>query len=127
LKAISERLTTTESDVVRFALRHMLNRLSPLHDSDVHGAPLLPIFVELGKELAAYFDLDESSLDVILNGGSANGRRVDREDIGLLLMAGLDGNRLYARLSELNERRIDPAATNAELKRYLYEKYLEKA
>jgi hypothetical protein len=124
LKALSERLGSTESDVVRFALRYMLNRLSPLHDLDVSGATLLPVFVDLGRELIANFDLDESSLDRILNGKSENGRRVDREDISLLLMAGLESTRLNARLAELNGKPMEHDSTGVELKDYLYGKYL---
>src|SRR5215510_9461939 len=62
LRAISERLNVTESDLIRFALRNVLNRLSPLHDLETHGASLLPVFVEFGNELTSYFDLDENSL-----------------------------------------------------------------
>jgi hypothetical protein len=124
LRAISQRLDVTESDIVRFALRHVLNRLSPLHDLESHGATLLPVFVEFGHELTSYFDLDESSLDAILNQGIEGDRQVDREDISLLLLSGLEKTRLYARLSELTNEYIDPEAVVCEFKNYLYKKYL---
>jgi hypothetical protein len=124
LKVISDRLGVTESDLIRFALRNVLNRLSPLHDTETRGATLLPVFVEFGNEMMSYFDLDESSLDRILNDDLTNGRRVDREDIGLLLMSGLEKTRLYARLSELTDEHIEPDEVFAEFKKYLYEKYL---
>ena len=124
LRAISERLNVTESDLIRFALRHVLNRLSPLHDLETHGASLLPVFVEFGNELTSYFDLDENSLDQILNEGKESARHVDREDIGLLLLSGLERTRFYARLSELTGEYIEPEAVFVEFKKYLYEKYL---
>ena len=124
LKVISDRLAVTESDLIRFALRHVLNRLSPLHDTETRGATLLPVFVEFGNEMMSYFDLDESSLDRIFNEDLTNGRRVDREDISLLLMSGLEKTRLYARLSELTSERIEPEDVLVEFKKYLYEKYL---
>jgi hypothetical protein len=124
LRAISQRLDVTESDIVRFALRHVLNRLSPLHDLESHGASLLPVFVEFGQELTSYFDLDESSLDMILNQGLESDRQVEREDISLLLLSGLEKTRLYARLSELTDKYIEPESVVAEFKKYLYEKYL---
>ena len=124
LRSISERLQVTESDIVRFALRHVLNRLAPLHDPQTRGASLLPVFVEFGSELADYFDLDENSLDQILNDGNDSDRHVEREDIGLLLLSGLENTRLYARLSELTSEYIEPDAVVDGFKKYLYEKYL---
>lgn len=124
LRAISERLNVTESDIIRFALRHVLNRLSPLHDPETHGVSLLPVFVEFGNELTSYFDLDEDSLDQILNQGPEPERHVDREDISLLLLSGLEKTRLYARLSEVTSDYIEPEAVLAEFKKYLYAKYL---
>ena len=124
LRAISDRLNVTESDLIRFSLRHVLNRLSPLHDLETHGASLLPVFVEFGNELTSYFDLDENSLDQILNEGHENGRHVDREDISLLLLSGLEKTRFYARLSEMTGEYIEPESVFAEFKKYLYEKYL---
>ena len=124
LRAISERLNVTESDLIRFALRHVLDRLSPLHDLETHGASLLPVFVEFGNELTSYFDLDENSLDEILNRGPESGRHVDREDISLLLLSGLEKTRFYARLSEMTGEYIEPEAVFVEFKKYLYEKYL---
>jgi hypothetical protein len=124
LKAVSDRLGVTESDLIRFALRHVLGRLSPLHDTDSRGASLLPVFVEFGNELTSYFDLDESRLESILNDGTGDDRRVDREDVGLLLMAGLEKTRLYARLSEITGLSIDPDSVREDFRNYLYAKYL---
>src|SRR5262249_61982697 len=124
LKAVSERLGVTESDLIRFALRHVLARLSPLHDSESRGASLLPVFVEFGTELTSYFDLDESRLEGILNDGIKDDRRVDREDVGLLLMAGLEETRLYAKLSEVTDLQSDPETVMEDFRRYLYAKYL---
>ncbi len=124
LKAVSERLGVTESDLIRFALRHVLGRLSPLHDIESKGASLLPVFVEFGNELTSYFDLDESRLEGILNDGIESDRRVDREDVGLLLMAGLEVTRLYARLSEVTDLHNDPETVMEDFRKYLYSKYL---
>jgi len=125
LKTIAERLKVTESELIRFALRKTLNRLAPLDDEHTKGASLLPVFVEFGDELTSYFDLDVSRLEAIFavdeEGG---GRPVDREDIGLLVMAGLEDTRLYARLRELTDRNVDIRALPDEFRNYLYEKYL---
>jgi hypothetical protein len=126
LKAISERLGVTESDLIRFSLRHVLTRLAPLHDIDTRGASLLPVFVEFGNELTSYFDLDENSLDRIFNHGLEQARQVEREDITMLLLSGVEKTRLYARLSELTSEYIEPESVFAEFKKYLYAKYLYK-
>ena len=123
LKQISDRLRVTESQLVRFALRHVLTRLAPLQ-SGTRGAALLPVFVEFGQEMLSYFDLDEEALDRILNEDVVNGRHIDREDISLLAMYGLEGACVHARLSELVEAPIEPGAATVELKKYLYDKYL---
>jgi len=124
LKVISDRVGVTESDLIRFALRHVLSRMSPLHDVETRGATLLPVFVEFGSEMMSYFDLDERALDRIINEDLDKDRRVDREDIGLLAMSGLGKTRLSARLAELATGPIEPDDVFDELRKYLYGKYL---
>ena len=125
LKTVSSRLKVTESELIRFSLRKMLNRLTPLDDEHTRGASLLPVFVEFGDELTSYFDLDASRLEEIFEVEEDYGRSVDREDIGLLLLAGMeDDSRLYARLRELTDRYIEPNVVSQEVKNYLYDKYL---
>lgn len=119
-------MRVSESDLVRFALRHVLVKLSPLHDPSTKGVSLLPVFVEFGDELTTYFDLDEDRLEYILNTGAEEGMQVEIEDIGLLLMAGLEQTRLYARLAQLTSEHIDRDLVLEEFKRYMYDKYLYK-
>jgi len=123
LKIISARLMVTESDVIRFALRQTLNRLAPLDDETSTGAALLPVFVDFGDELTAYFDLDANRLDEIFN-ASEREPTIDREDIALLLLLGLEPTRLYARLREVTDRYVEPDTVMDEFRNYLYEKYL---
>jgi hypothetical protein len=123
LKQISERLGGTESHLVRFALRYVLSRLAPLQ-TGTGGPALLPVFLEFGREMLNYFDLDEDALDRLLNDGTTNGRRIDREDIGLLLIHGLEEPCVHAHLTELTDVPIKPGSATVELKNYLYDKYL---
>lgn len=126
LKGVASRLAVTESDLIRFALRRSLARLSPLDDEDTQGASLLPVFVEFGAELTSYFDLDLARLEDVLMVKNGASKSVDREDIGLLLLAGLDETRFYVRLRELSNKRIDPKLGDGKkaLRKYLYDKYL---
>lgn len=95
VKALAERFGVRESDVIRYAVKSMLQRLAPLYDSEVVGRSLVPVFVEAGDELVRFFDLDALRLDKIINGG-ANGpesvdsaERVEYEDVRLLAMNSL--------------------------------------
>ena len=124
LKTISDRLGVNESELIRFALRKTLSKLAPLDDEHTKGASLLPVFVEFGDELTTFFDLDASRLEEIFDVEEGQGRRVDREDIGLLLLSGLESTRLYARLRELTDRTPELVDVEIEFKNYLYEKYL---
>ncbi len=124
LKTIANRLRVSESDLIRFSLRQTLGKLAPLDDTHTKGSSLLPVFVEFGDELTNYFDLDLDRLETILNAGTDDDRQVDREDIGLLLIAGLEQTRLYARLRELTDRYVEPETVREEFRNYLYEKYL---
>ena len=84
------------------------------------------MFVEFGAELTSYFDLDLARLEDVFTVKNGASKGVDREDIGLLLLAGLDETRFYVRLRELSNRRIDPKLGDGmqALREYLYEKYL---
>ena len=88
VKKLAQRLSVRDSDVIRFAVKCMLSRLSPLYDPTVKGRNLMPVFVESGAELLRFFDLDAARLEAIINDAVEPGRRVDRDDIALLAMTG---------------------------------------
>lgn len=124
IKRIAARLRVRESDVIRFALKTTLMKLSPLHDDGVSGSDLLPVFMELGPELAAYFDIDAADIDSIVNGGIGdNAKRVALDDLALLTMVGIPEHYLYARLRGLVSAPIESIGAAAALRQYLYSKY----
>ncbi|NJN52448.1 MAG: hypothetical protein HC809_12515 [Gammaproteobacteria bacterium] len=63
-------------------------------------------------------------MDRILNQGLDEDRQVDREDISMLLLSGLEQTRLYASLSERTGEYFAPEDVLTEFKKYLYGKYL---
>jgi hypothetical protein len=69
IKCIAERLTVRDTDVIRFAVKATLARLSLLADPLMRGRALLPLFIDPTKELARHFDLDAGKLDALINGG----------------------------------------------------------
>lgn len=84
-KTIAKRLQTSESEVVRFALRQLFKRLGPLHNGAAHGLHLLPLFLEYGTELIEHFNVDATQVEQILNRGvRSSNEAVDSDDVALL-------------------------------------------
>lgn len=127
VKQLAKRLGVRDSDVIRFAVKSMLTKLGPLYDPQVHGRNLLPVFVEYGGELLRFFDIDAAKLEAIINSEVEAERRVDREDVKLLALTGMQEPYAALKLSELEriERPRQSAADLLEsLRQYLYAKYV---
>lgn len=130
IKKLARRIGVNDSEVVRFAVKSMLERVGPLHDPDVGGHNLLPVFVESGRDLVRFFELDVARLDSILNEGVEPARRIDRDDIALLAMHGLQRSFAEMKLQGLaqNLESVGEATdTAAALRRYLFDKYLYRS
>ena len=124
VKRLAKRLGVRDSDVIRFALRSMLNRNGPLCDESICGRNLVPVLVESGDELIRYFELDAFRLDNIINAKVTDDDRVHRDDIALLTMSSLREQYLVIRMQDGNGSLVDGAANGQSLRRYLYEKYV---
>jgi hypothetical protein len=128
VKQIAQRLGARESDVFRFAIKSTLAKLSPLYELQAHGSDLVPVFMEVGPELAKYFDLDSTRLDRIINSGVEDPlKRVDRDDLELLALSRLESNYMALKLRERGARpaaQTDGPATL--LREYLLQKYLSR-
>jgi hypothetical protein len=141
IKGLAERLGARDSDVIRFAIKLMLSKLSPLQDSTVRGRGLVPVFLECGPELMRHFELDAAKLSTIINDVTEEEQRVDHEDIQLIAMSGIQ--RSFIRLRVAGARRANGIAeatavgakglskdrdeehrVEDSFHRYLYEKYL---
>lgn len=98
IKRLARRLGVRDSEVIRYALKVMLGKLAPLCDPGVRGRALMPVFMDTGIEILQHFDLDEESLDRIINDGvDDDAHRVERNDLQLMAMIGLQPG--YAKLS----------------------------
>jgi hypothetical protein len=127
IKRIARRLGVRDSDIIRFAIKSTLNRIAPLCDPGIRGRNLVPVLVESGDELIRYFELDAFRLESIINDNAEGGRQVDRDDIALLAMSGLREEYLVMRMTDGNPTRMDPAAQERSLRRYLYDKYVYRS
>jgi hypothetical protein len=126
IKEIAKRLQVRESDVFRFAVRSSLAKLMPLHDEAVSGTDLVPVFIEYGNELTTFFDLDAAKLDSIINAGVEDPEKVvEKTDLDLLAMSGLQENYLYIRLKELVNQARDSKSASSMLRQYLLTKYVD--
>src|SRR5271166_2072190 len=124
IKRIAKRLGVRDSDVIRFAIKSTLNRVSPLCDPAIRGRNLVPVLVESGDELIRYFELDAFRLESIINEHVEDGRQVDRDDIALLAMSGLREEYLVMRLKDGDGAPGDAATPVRSLRGYLYDKYV---
>lgn len=127
VKKLAGRLGVRDSDVIRFAVKSMLSRLGPLHDGDVRGRNLVPVFVEFGTELLRFFDLDGQRLEAIVNDGVEPAKRVDRDDIALLAQTGAHEQYAALKLSAINQNEgPQPGSADlaSSLRQYLYDKYV---
>jgi hypothetical protein len=136
LRKLARRLGVRHSDLVRYAIKSTLARLSPLHDTEQRGKALVPVFVEAGAELMRYLDLDDTDIDNIINEGASQELRVEREDVQLLAISGAPHP--YARLRLVNaanphapqqaagdrDAMGEEQLLNQSLRRYFYNKYV---
>ncbi|HEY0748450.1 MAG TPA: hypothetical protein VGD63_17245 [Steroidobacteraceae bacterium] len=125
IKRMATRLGVRDSDIIRYAIKSMLSRMSPLCDEAIRGRNLVPMLVESGDELIRFFDLDAFRLDSIINANLAEEARVDRDDIALLTMSGLREQYLLMRMNDESVVTLqEPAALSRSLRHYLYDKYV---
>jgi hypothetical protein len=125
VKALAERLEARDADVIRFALKSTLARLSPLHDHSFRGRSLIPVFVESGPELVNHFEFDAVRLDRIINGDAEAERRVESEDIQLIAMSGQ--RNLFAEWHPGGcAGEVHADAPPATLRNYLFQKYARR-
>lgn len=124
VKRVAARLAVRDSDIIRFAIKSMLNRISPLCDEAISGRHLVPVLIESGDELIRYFELDAFRLERIINEGSTDESRVDRNDIALLAMNGLREQYLLMRLKDSNGSLHEVPSNGRSLRTYLYDKYV---
>ena len=124
LKRIASRLGVRDSDIIRYAIKSMLARLSPLCDKSISGRNLVPVLIESGDELIRYFELDAYRLERIINENADDDGKVHRDDIALLTMSGLREQYLLIRMNDRGEGHPEAHTPARSLRNYLYDKYV---
>lgn len=124
IKEIARRLGVKESDLFRYIVKNSLNKLLPLQDELIRGTDLIPVLLDCGQDLARYFDLDTEQLDQIVNGGLADeGRRIERQDLDILAMAGSSNHYARLKLAAITHESPGDEDIVKALKYYLSQKY----
>ncbi len=124
IERIARRLGVRNSDVFRYAIKTTLTRLMPLNDPSNRGHRLLGLFVDQCNEFNRHFDFDADRLHSIINGGIENEEEnVDRHDVELLALCGLEPSYIQSRLQELTGHYTESEEAQKCLKEYLLGKY----
>ena len=123
MKRMAKRLGVRDSDIIRFAIKSMLGRISPLCDEAIAGRNLVPVLIESGDELIRHFELDAYRLENIINQHATSDLRVDRDDIALLAMSGLREQYLVMRMKDCSGGGESGLPARS-LRNYLYDKYV---
>lgn len=122
VRSTAARLLVRESELYRFAVYHLLNRLHKLHDDSCVGSDLLPLFIEFKDELNTHLGLKKHQLFKIFNGKNSHPEKfVAMSDIELLLLPTHAVRQRLQQMAEAAGQR--QAETNAWLLEYLREKY----
>ena len=86
IQNLSSRLFIRESDLYRFAVNSLIDRMSLLNDDSNRGSDLLPLFVNLRAEINQHLNLTKEQLYKIINAGNADpDKLVPMEDVELLI------------------------------------------
>jgi len=122
VRSTAARLFVRESELYRFAVYHLLNRLHKLHDESCTGSDLLPLFLEFKEELNIHLGLKKHQLFKIFNGkNTAPDKFVAMSDIELLLLPHHAVRQRLQQTSDAAGQR--QSGTGAWLKCHLQEKY----
>jgi hypothetical protein len=86
LKVLAKRLGVNEADLLRYAIKLVLEDFGPLSDHAKEGAELLPAFLDHPLEKLRWLDLDATRIDAIMHVKLQNPElRVAKDDVGMLV------------------------------------------
>ena len=122
IQMMASRLFVRESELYRFAVNILLERMHKLHDPDSKGSDLLPLFIELREEINRNLGLKRQQLFKIVNNGNAHPDKfVAMADIELLV---LPQHLLRQRLLQIEDALVlKQHDVSAWLESYLVDKY----
>ena len=121
IQSLSSRLFIRESDLYRFAVNSLIDRMSLLNDDSNRGSDLLPLFVNLRTEINQHLNLSKEQLYKIINAGNADpDKLVPMEDVELLIQP----NNVLRRQLHLNPEAL--AFKNKDTDSWLHDYFVDK-
>jgi Ribbon-helix-helix domain len=86
LKVLAKRLKVNDADLLRYAVKLVLEDFAPLSDHAKEGAELLSAFLDHPLEKLRWLDLDANRIDQIMHADLQNPKlRVDKDELGMLI------------------------------------------
>jgi hypothetical protein len=124
IKAFSARLGVNESELIRYAIKRVVQDFGPLSDQGLEGAELMEPFLGHGPDMARWLDLTEAKLDSILHKDLQDkSLRVSSEDVRMTLTG--NPTQGYAEwLAPIIQGKSKASATALTPSKYLYDKYV---
>jgi hypothetical protein len=124
VKALAGRLRVRESEVLRYAVKSMLARLSALHDRGLAGSDLVPVFIAHGREILSHFELDAEDLDAVINSGVvAPAAEVPWEDLELLALLSAPEDHVVTKFRRITGLVPGPGGLCANVEAHLRARY----
>jgi len=127
IKVMAEKLRVKNSDIVRYAIKTAMTRLSSFHNPDLCGADLLPTMIEYCIELNRHFDLDADKLDTLINANiNDKEKQVARNDIELLALCGMPVEIIQKQFRQLTGIELGDREVYQFMKKHLTHKYRQQ-
>jgi hypothetical protein len=124
VREIAERLGVKESDMIRYSINNTLGKLMPFHDKSYRGVSLMPAVLDSADDLLRYFHLDAEQLNRIINDGVIDpDKRVDEEDLEMIVLGHFNERYIHQRLEELCDEPVEASGVHKALRDYLVKKY----
>ena len=126
LKGIAQRLGVKKSDVIRYAVKTIINRLIILSEAreQVDTQTLIMTLIENCNDLNRYFNFDSDKFETILSSIEIqNSINFDKQDIELLSLCGMSDEVIQKRFHRITGITQNKNVTSTHLKDFLINKY----
>ncbi len=125
LKVLAKRLKLNEADLLRYAVKLVLEDFAPVSDHVKEGAELLPAFLDHPLEKLRWLDLDANRIDQIMHADLQNPKlRVEKDDLVMLISGYLTpAYRDWLMAVGSGEQSLPFECSGA--RTFLYQKYVE--
>ncbi|MDH5570784.1 MAG: hypothetical protein OEY89_03400 [Gammaproteobacteria bacterium] len=129
LKGIAQRLDVNNSEVIRYAIKTIINKLIVLSGTgaQVDTQALILALIENCNDLNRYFNFDSDKFEKILDYSDSNiSIALEKQDIELLSLCGMSDEAIQKRFQRITGIVNNEDITSTQLKEFLINKYCSK-